>query len=136
MATSLDKLTDHEREVFWINNLQHALKMMANLTDEQVGLNGWCTGTGCGTIACFGGWCALDPFFQSLGVTLHEHHLYPIIDELYLYEFEVAGYLFGDDLLFYARFHGELSGPNAELSDRAIVLRRITQRLRQLGVEA
>lgn len=137
MAIKLEALTEHERDAFWSANLQHALKLLATVKDRQVDLNLWCADTECGTIACFGGWCAIDPYFQSLGVSLHKAGRYPVIEDLYLYDFEVSNYLFGEEELFQPRHaYTEFTDSTRDMSDREIAIRRVTQRLRELGAEA
>ncbi|VTU32076.1 hypothetical protein H4CHR_02937 [Variovorax sp. PBS-H4] len=131
MAPDIETMTDHEREAFWITNLRAALAMMMLKAEREVSLSTW--GNDCGTLACFGGWLPYDEHFKALGVTTHPFNNAPHIDGVGR-AFDVADYLFGDFDIFdhrTAREH-ELDW----LSDRDIVIRRITNRMRQLGAEA
>ena len=140
-APDTEAMTTAEREGFWIQNLREALKMMSGLTSTQVFLDRWSSnpnGSACGTVACFGGWLPHTPYFQNLGVIRSQINGSP---QLYteglgnyrLCADEVAEYLFGCGALFdHAREHETAVYD----SHHQIVLARITQCLRELGVEA
>lgn len=70
--------------------------------------------TNCGTVACFGGWCARWPTFKAQGVRMDKFG-YPEIQDRF--GLSVAAILFGDATLF---------SPNyGEMEDHAEVSRRL-----------
>lgn len=71
----------------------------------------------CKTIACFGGWVALNPYFQSLGVRSDQYGA-PYMQDI-LHAAQVSGELFGDYNLFNRRSYEERG------SDHTVVMKRI-----------
>lgn len=99
-----------------VEALQLASNVLYLLAPEvsALGLSAWRWGSGdaqpdCGTVACFGGWCAWWPSFQQQGVTanpLRQSRAPWCMGEPvtgWCGEFGVARYLFGDDRLFHWR---------------------------------
>jgi hypothetical protein len=66
--------------------LDRAIDIIAGLAEEQVDLSAWRSGcfesaqeVTCGTICCAGGWLALNPEMQALGLT-HDDNGSPMLD--------------------------------------------------------
>jgi hypothetical protein len=150
-------MTTHDQRAFWGANLLIARAMMQRIDPDQVNLNDWRDPASvemragvqyewdeptCGTIACFGGWCAWEPAFRELGVRSN-HHGAPVIDEGCARSgLDVAQYLFGDEAMFCPAMRGDI-WPGVEdygttlgvprVPDHQIVLNRIEKRLKELA---
>lgn len=99
------KVTAKQRE-----NAHEALRMWATVPPENVypELSYWRMDRSnappeCGTVACFGGWCAWWPEFARQGVKVGAFG-WPTITRREGYG--TAGYLFGAEQLFYPRASG------------------------------
>jgi hypothetical protein len=152
MHIDLATATQFEKVAFWTQNLRTALAMMERITPFQVNLNDWRQETDnedigpgeeapvnlqmdeptCGTIACFGGWCAWEPAFRELGVQagLDGVPRLPRLPGAWCSAWEVAEYLFGDEALFNSATYDE---EDAHENHHEIVLARINKRLEGLG---
>ena len=82
---------------------------------------------GCGTTACFGGWCAIHPAFQAQGIYALPFGKPAMIENnAHLSGGEISDKLFGDSALFVARGeHQEDAKAHAKDSDWQIVMNRL-----------
>lgn len=90
----------------------------------------------CGAVACLGGWVAVAPYFQALGVSpgaFGEPILKPLgIDSVG----DVAKFLFGDSDMFNDRNGHELDAKvKGAASDKKVATHRLNRRLKQLAKE-
>lgn len=76
---------------------------------------------GCGAAACFGGWCAVHPYFKRQGVEADSDGAPIFKGDPMSYFKEVSKFLFGDSEMFEANYGG--------LADRAEINRRIERAL-------
>jgi hypothetical protein len=117
-------MTDYIKLHQQLENVILAQEMWATIPKKNVYLNAWQQAKivdtpSCGTIACFGGWCALYPAFRAKGVYIDPLGGMPMLDkeDNTLVAEEVARELFGDyDLFDHAynsintnNHHGEVS---------------------------
>jgi hypothetical protein len=124
------KMTDYIKIYQHLENVILAQEMWATVPVENVQLNNWQTTDvvdtpNCGTIACFGGWCALYPAFRAKGVYVGPSMGMPEIDNgtRIIIGTGVAQELFGDyDLFSCAR--GLDSGTDHEIVSRRLSVQR------------
>lgn len=89
----------------------------------------------CNTIACFGGWCAVWPAFQTQGVSVHPAYGSPTTPGNIYFPHEVAKALFGDVSIFNSRgLH--LADDNFTGSDHALVTNRLKELLNNSKVRS
>lgn len=131
----------------WLANLAIARTMMEKLPPEKVNLKSfrdpdevegedadYSLPPTCGTICCFGGWCAWEPAFMAQGIFAEGSMGVPVLarDE----NESVPRYLFGDYTLFFSRsVLDELDGAPYDCTDRDVVLRRIDARIAKIRAE-
>jgi hypothetical protein len=114
----------------WLANLAAAQAMMEKLPEEKLNLRSFRDPFGvegestnfskppeCGTICCFGGWCAWEPASMALGVRAEPSLGCPELD--FDVNASVSMFLFGDGEMFHAR-----GGPD-DRTDHEIVMDRI-----------
>lgn len=120
-----------------IQNLRDALVWWPTVPEANVDLSSWRDSDTppytCNTIACFGGWCAVQPLLVAQGVTPQSWSGAPVMqdDDGYggLGPSGVAIELFGDREMFYAR--GSHRHDKRKGSDHAAVTRRIKLALKE-----
>lgn len=127
---------DIEQRDFWIKNLREAHRMMSSKSDEQVDFDRWVSqfdyASTCGTIACLGGWCTVDPYFRSLGVLANFSGAPYMASPYYKGAWGVARRLFGDEDIFDGLRESEIRQFGCG-RDRDVALHRIETRLAELG---
>lgn len=83
----------------------------------------------CGTVACFGGWCAWWPAFKKQGVRVTDGGAPRLMGDGQSFDkpSRVSQRLFGDDGLFACRDYGHDADPDemARISPHALVTRRL-----------
>ena len=113
----------HARDVLWPSVPAASVDLVSwsSLGDERdIELSD----ANCGTLACFGGWCAADPYFKEQGLSL------AVLRQYWRYQ-DLDENLFGCDEMFNAAGSGpERSGPEPDWdnhieSDHALVAWRL-----------
>ena len=134
---------------FFINNLRIAREMMLYKEPDEVDLDGWrqdevfedrtAKSPSCGSICCFGGWCAWEPAFRALGVRSDSRGAPRLPGDIH-----VSQHLFGVNYMFGIRQRNEGARPGDSharpnsvfITDKQVVINRIDARLAALGAVA
>lgn len=83
----------------------------------------------CGTVACFGGWCAHWPNFKAQGVSVGVNGA-PVMQNIN----NVSEKLFGNRILFMQRLISEEIGKLATLTDHELVSHRLRELIKNSTV--
>jgi hypothetical protein len=132
-----------------IENVLLAAVLWHKVKPKSVDLGSWSYPTGCGTIACFGGWLVSWPEFAAKGVGRFAAFTNPggscsfdgkpgspclESDGKLLVDWDVANYLFGDPNMFASRgANCDFSMPDYyNLTDYQVVANRLERRFEEL----